>query len=98
MITRPNGKVYNPRKPPIADFTSDDDGLYGGVIVLRTFDVDLARYLARPLWYEVDDSISVDEIAPTCDWLRLVPNGSDCFMWTLDETRGVPCVMFRRKR
>jgi hypothetical protein len=96
--TRPNGKVYLPRKPPIADLTYGDY-LANGVIVLRTHDIDLARFLARPLWEEeVTDSIDIDTVTAHLNWVHLCPHGPDEFQWVTDEVRGVPSVSFWRPR
>jgi hypothetical protein len=100
MITRPNGKVYRPRKPPVADLYVNEESWYAGVIVVRTFDVDVARELARPLWGEVEVEESIDEIIADLDWRRSVPfstQGNLDREWMLDEICGVPCVHFRSK-
>lgn len=88
-VVRPNGKVYHPRRPPVAIGVSgtvgyDDDVPF--VYVLRTHDVERARAFARPyvLPYLVE---------PRREWVRLVMRNGDP-VYENDEERGCPVVVF----
>lgn len=94
--TRPNGKVYRPRKPPVASVCCSDD--YGdGIIVQGTLDVERAREIARKIWGQTDSDDTVDDAPFLTAWYRLVPwdagFGFDS-TWMVDERRGSPCVVF----
>jgi hypothetical protein len=89
-VTRPNGKVYRPRKQPHAEACKDN--YYGepGVIVVGTHDVDRAERLANAVG-------GLDEPAflypRKREWRR---DGMHCGQreWVFDEEHGVPCVVF----
>jgi hypothetical protein len=95
-FTRPNGKVYRPRKPPIAECTHDDDG--EGILVVRTLDIDVAREVARRAWGRIETDFTVDEVKVATGWFRLVPWsdnwGDDSSTWIEDKAHGSPCVLF----
>lgn len=95
--TRPNGKVYRPRKAPIAqpvDGLMDGDG----IIVLRTHDIKRAREVARRAWGQIDTDCTVDEIHSRRGWFRLVPwSEAEChtdYTWIDDSVHGTPGVLF----
>ncbi len=85
-VVRPNGKVYRPRKAPVAVGVCDgyDDVNY--VYVLRTHDIDRARAFARPY-------LATYLVAPRQEWVRLVMRRGYP-VYEDDEERGVPVVVF----
>jgi hypothetical protein len=90
VFTRPNGKTYRPRKPPVASQFADPDGDFGGVVVQRTHDIDTARRLAQ----NVLDEYEMDPDAFERVWWRLGISDNG-LMWLDDPTRGVPCIVWR---
>lgn len=90
-VTRPNGKVYQPVKPPIAVGVDDVDGRTE-IYVLRTHNVDaayaLAQFEARRL-----DVGSVVRDSAELSWLRqTIRDGQRCY--DSDRERGCPAVCF----
>lgn len=94
-VTRPNGKVYTPRKAPVAQRLDWDDHSEVGpaVLVLRTHDVTRAHALAMKVE-------KVEPVPSTVSWFRLMMrNGEQEWLadsnpgsWPAD--RGVPGVLF----
>ena len=96
QTTRPNGKVYRPRKGLHASVCcSEDHG--DGIIVRGTLDIERARELARKIWGHTDNDDTVDDAPTLTGWYRLVPwdsyGGYDS-TWMVDEAHGAPCVVF----
>lgn len=97
MITRPNGKVYRPRKPGLRAHAwgeiGDPDGW--GVVVLGTLDDSPhARNWARAAcihWYADPDLFDIAHPGP--GWWRdgYGPHGRQ---WINDPERGAPGVMY----
>lgn len=88
-VTRPNGKIYRPRKPPrwirIDDWDSEDEP-NSWVYVLGTHDIDRAWQLAQGV-YGADRST-----AEQC-WIRhTMRDNEHCY--DLDEIRGAAAVTF----
>lgn len=91
--TRPNGKVYRPRRPPRVEEYGDGDGSTG-VMVLGTHNAFHAGLLAA-------GSINAYDLDPTnltvC-WLKLVPwdatGGGYDRTWIDDPVTGTPAVMW----
>jgi hypothetical protein len=85
-VTRPNGKIYRPRKPLRAVLVEDDEIERVYVYVFGTDDVDRARQLALRLE-------SVDPQPEPLTWVRLgMRNGEPAYV--VDEERGRPCLIF----
>ena len=99
-VTRPDGRVYSPRKPPTAHYYDEDD-LYQlslvwlvvwQVIVVRTHDVARAAPLALAALGRYGD---VGDVLPDPEltWLRIgYADGGPA--WVMDDRRGVPCVVY----
>lgn len=94
-ITRPNGKIYRPRKLAVQIWDNDeaygDHGSYG-VFVIGTHDVSVAEPLAsdriRREWYP-----ELTATRPRLRWVRLgYLNGEQA--WVDDEVRGRAAVEF----
>lgn len=90
-VTRPNGKVYRPRKGPrgirIDDWDARDDDPNAWVYVLGTHDVERAYQLAIKISYGVQR-----DTAEQC-WLRqTMRDGDACFDY--DDVRGAASVTF----
>jgi len=98
-LTRPNGKLYRPRRKLLYAHAWENDGYDEdcGVIVLGTLDVERARELAVEMcryWYDM--AVAADP-APVPGWWR------DGFWygerrWAYDDLRGAPGVMFWAER
>ncbi len=91
-VTRPNGKVYQPIKRPVAVETDEDHRGDSWVYVLRTHHLDLAYQLAakHAAWLGWGD---VDRDSAERTWIR------DAFwsgerVWLTDPVRGCPAVVF----
>lgn len=91
-VTRPDGRVYRPRKPPRVQRIDNDDffresGPDFWVYVLGTHDFEQAFELASKAWSGLDwDS---GERA----WLRLgYQDGEPAYVY--DPVRGAPTVIF----
>lgn len=91
-ITRPNGKVYRPRKI-VAEFTFDDySSSESGVLVFGTHDIHIARRLAFNLVNSYDSSLMAVDYHQT--WLyRTIRNGDIHFEY--DPVFGRAAVEFR---
>lgn len=92
VITRPNGKPYQPRKV-VAHSWDNQDYQTGdcGAVVLGTHDVDRARALAEPAcrdWFGTQYAI-----CPEVGWFVNGFQGGRR-MWIRDEVRGAAGVMF----
>lgn len=84
-VTRPNGKVYRPRKPPRAVPVEDDrDG--STVYVLGTHDVERARALAQRV-------TTVCPYPRAESWHRLGMRNGDPY-YVYDDVRGAPSLVF----
>ena len=91
MITRPDGRIYRPRKPGLRAHAWEGDDEQG-VIVFGTLDPTEAEAFAlesSAYWYGTGGAV----VDPEPDWFR------DCFRWgerrwERDEVRGAPGVKF----
>lgn len=91
-MTRPNGKVYRPRRGLRAHAWEDDDRDERGVIVFGTLDPQRAQEFANRMcayWYGMPEAVT-----PIPGWYR------DGFQygqraWVCDDERGAAGVMFR---
>jgi len=91
-VTRPNGKVYRPRKAPVAVGAEDVDDGRTEIYVLRTHDIDTALPLAQAEARRLDVG-SVDPDSAERWWLRgTIRNGERCY--DPDAERGCPAVFF----
>lgn len=92
-ITRPNGKVYRPRK--VVTWKWENEGYPNddcGVVVLGTQDLDRALKAADraiKFWYDTD----LVPANPEVNWFRLGYSYGD-LVWLRDETSGRAGVMF----
>jgi hypothetical protein len=92
VITRPNGKPYQPRAVKAHAWGNDDAWeSRSGAVVLGTHDVDRARLLAEEAcnaWYGTAYAVK-----PEVDWFRSgFSNGERA--WIRDDVRGAAGVMF----
>lgn len=92
-ITRPNGKVWRPRKPLRINTFDNPEGMTG-VVVFGTHDEDTAARAAQRELAFWDLALVTGHAA----WWRLVPwdafnLGCDS-TWINDPVRGTPCVVF----
>lgn len=92
-ITRPNGKVWRPRKPlRLSEF--EDHYNETGWVVFGTHDVAVAlAFLGEQL--VADYGLTPDQAEAT--WWRSVPwssSGHD-FSYITDPDKGTPCVVFQ---
>ena len=91
-VTRPDGRVYRPRKI-IAYAVAGEDELLSGVMVLGTHDVERARVLADryAAWQLGEDCTAA---SPQAGWYR---EGYEAGrpMWLRDEKKGRAGVWFR---
>lgn len=93
VTTRPNGKVYRPRKSVAVDTFENYEG--EGVVVWRTHNFFHAGLLAA---HEIL-SRDLDPAHVSLSWWRKVPwdaTGNNEYDWTLidDPTSGVPVVVW----
>jgi hypothetical protein len=90
-VTRPDGRVYRPRKV-IALGVADADDFLCGVVVLGTHDVTVARLLAEAYarWQTGEGTEAAE---PEAGWFR---EGLDYGnpVWMRDEVRGRAGVWF----
>jgi hypothetical protein len=91
-VTRPDGRVYRPRKV-IAYPVADADEMTSGVMVLGTHDIERARVLADQCAAAWADGGYV-AAEPVTGWFR-EGYESGRPMWLQDETRGRAGVWFR---
>lgn len=92
-VTRPNGKVYRPRKVAAYPVSDDDYDALTGVVVLGTHDVGLAGALgAQAAAYWADEPVAV--VNPAVGWYRLGYSWGE-LTWLHDEVTGRAGVMFR---
>jgi hypothetical protein len=87
-ITRPNGKVYRPRKGLRQVGWWNDDTYATYVAVLGTHDIDKAREFARPYG-------SPHLVEPEQTWVRKMIQNGDEMVFVYDDRRGAACVVFR---
>lgn len=90
-VTRPDGRIYKPRKRPVAELLDNSDSDWRGpeqlVYVLRTHDIERARSLAERV------AVGYELKAPLQTWTRLtIRRGEPEFEY--DAVRGVPVVIF----
>ena len=92
-ITRPNGKVYKPRKAPRAQLVDNIDALgpYAWVFVLGTHDVELAHRLAEPV--AAAEGMRADRESAEQTWMRLAMRNGDP-VYDRDPVRGAATVTF----
>jgi hypothetical protein len=92
-VTRPNGRIYRPRKPPrglpVVNYRDDVEWIY----IIGTHDVERARSLAEQIatrdGYELDSTR-----APERSWQRLAMRNGDQ-MYVPDEVHGAPTIIFK---
>jgi len=91
-ITRPNGKVYRPRKLTAGAWENDDyRDDWAGCFVFGTHDIDLARPLAEE---ECRFAFGVQHvIKPELVWIRDGFESGER-RWVYDEVRGRAAVRF----
>lgn len=86
-VTRPNGRVYRPRRAPRAVVVEPDDfHVDEQVIVLGTHDEERARALAMRLR-------PVDPYPHEATWMRKAIRKGDPY-YMVDEVRGAPALVF----
>lgn len=92
-ITRPNGKLYRPRKIVACAVTDDNDDFLIGVMVLGTHDYHRAKPLANEyaVWQLGRGHKAVDWV--TGWWRDAFENGRRC--WAEDPVAGRAGVWFR---
>ncbi len=89
-VTRPDGRIYKPRKGPRAVLVDNPDDMrspFGWVFVLGTHDVDRAFELACTLGEGVERS------SATLTWMRLAIRNHELF-YDYDPVRGAATVSF----
>jgi hypothetical protein len=90
-VTRPNGKLYRPRKLH-AVLLNVEDNRDEEVVVLGTHDVLTATVLAVS---EVDSwDFGFEPADPVLSWYRQSIRNGDPF-YEYDEIRGAACVVFQ---
>lgn len=88
-MTRPNGKLYKPRKSATTILFTDGDPC---VLVLRQADRCVAELLARSAARDWDSSALV--VSGVFSWWReSIRNGEP--EWVTDEVRGAPGWLFQ---
>jgi hypothetical protein len=95
VITRPDGRVYRPRKI-VACAVADDEDFLAGVCVLGTHDLAVAQLRADGYaeWQLGRGSAALD---PETGWFREgYENGQP--MWIRDPVKGRAGVMFHKIR
>ena len=94
-VTRPDGRVYRPRKAPEALLTGYD-GDVEGVIVLRTHNVEVAQELALDELARYDSAWDVKLGMASLDWGHFRPDrATDGLAWeTHADCSGTPAVHF----
>ncbi len=70
----------------VVRFDDEGDELRPQVAVLRTHDIEAARTLAKPMYWE-------HLASPRLGWLRLTTRANE-ETWVTDRRRGTPCVIF----
>jgi len=87
-VIRPNGKVYQPIKQPVAQETEEDHCGEVWIFVLRTHHLDLAYQLANSLGLG-----DVDRDSAERTWIRdTFESGKRVYL--TDPVRGVPAVVY----
>lgn len=92
VITRPNGRLYRPRKV-VACAVVDEDEIFSGVVVLGTHDLARAQLLADEYAaWQLGKGATAG--SPLTGWYR---EGfeSGQFRWIADEERGRAGIWFR---
>jgi hypothetical protein len=92
-ITRPNGKVYRPRKEPRAQLVdnADDCEPYAWIFVHGTHDMDRAWDLAQP--EASRHGMVADRESAHQTWMRLAMRNGDP-VYDIDPIRGTATVTF----
>jgi len=92
-VTRPNGKVYRPRKAPRAQLVdnTDDREPYAWVFVLGTHDVESALPLAERV--AASEGMQPDRDSAEKTWMRLAMRNGDR-VYDIDSVRGAATVTF----
>lgn len=89
-VTRPNGKVYRPRKPPRAVEVDNDAGWNEPstlIYVLGTHDIERAFALAQRMHRGADKDTA------KLSWARLTMRRGEGF-WEYDDICGAATVIF----
>ena len=89
-VTRPNGKVYRPRKIR-AEVLYDEDTIECQVLVLGTHDIAQAQEFADRVVWVIDRKYRAD--TPRTGWWRHTVRDNDPY-FEPDETRGAAGVIF----
>jgi hypothetical protein len=90
-VTRPNGKLYRPRKIR-SEVLYDQDSVESEVVVLGTHDVLTATVLATRDVQSIDAGFEPAD--PVLSWYRQSIRNGDPF-YEYDEIRGAACVLFQ---
>lgn len=92
-VTRPDGRVYRPRKV-VACAVADDGEFLSGVCVLGTHDLAVAQVLADryAAWQLGKGSVALE---PEAGWFR-EGYESGRLMWVRDPAKGRAGVMFHK--
>jgi hypothetical protein len=91
-MTRPNGKVYRARKPPVVILFEDDWNAQSTVLVVRCPHLETARLLADIEVKRWDSYTQVGE--GTFGWWRESIRNNEPF-WDHDSVQGAPGWLFR---
>ena len=96
-VRRPDGRLYRPRKLPLAMLLSDEDEFVTGVCVLRTHSEGTARELAVEELQRHDNAFPWELTNVRTEWGHWRPDGAEGRRaWERDETglTGTPALFF----
>jgi hypothetical protein len=99
VVERPGARPYKAKKPPAAQYWSDDEcsSTRYGVVVVRTHDIETATDLAIAEFRYQGEELPDPMPQGVQRWLRLVPWGGDggSYEDVPPGCRGsIPCVSF----
>lgn len=90
-VTRPNGKVYRPKKPPAGVIVHDHHNDARWIYILRTHGIERARALAEQI--ATREGFDLDEDEVLRGWVREGMQRGERFYFN-DAVRGLPTVIF----
>ena len=90
-VTRPNGKLYQPRKIR-AEIWYDRDSIESQVVVLGTHNLVLAGIKAGLVALSIDTNLTTAD--PVAGWWRSSIRNHEPF-WDYDTVRGAAGVLFQ---